>query len=271
MTKIIQISDPHIVPVGQLAYGQVDTKEALISCVDTINRLLPEIEPVDMAIVTGDLTDFGTAEEYEIFSNIMAGLLIPYQAIPGNHDNVSEMRKSFSDQQWMSKSGPINWTVNLEEMAIIGLDSNVKGKAHGHLAETTLDYLQDTLSSLNNKPVIVAVHHPPILTGIKKMDIQNLRESKKLETVLSNYQGELKLVCGHIHRNISTRFGNVMCQIAPGTSHAVSLDFRNEVPNCLTKEPNAFLIHEIRGGILTHNIFIGQFDGPHMFYPETGL
>ena len=38
MTRIIQISDPHIVPSGQLAYGQVDTAAALASCVKTVNR-----------------------------------------------------------------------------------------------------------------------------------------------------------------------------------------------------------------------------------------
>ena len=62
MTKIIQISDPHIVPLGELAYGQVDTSIYLRKCVETINRILPEIGPVDMAFVAGDLTDFGTAE-----------------------------------------------------------------------------------------------------------------------------------------------------------------------------------------------------------------
>ena len=62
MTRIIQISDPHIVPYGQLAYGQVDTAKALADCVETINRSLAEIGPVDMVIVTGDLTDFGTEE-----------------------------------------------------------------------------------------------------------------------------------------------------------------------------------------------------------------
>ena len=51
MTRIIQISDPHIVPHGQLAYGQVDTAKALTDCVETINRSLPEIGPVDMVIV----------------------------------------------------------------------------------------------------------------------------------------------------------------------------------------------------------------------------
>ena len=57
MTKIIQISDPHIVPKGQLAYGRVNTLDALNACVETINRILPDIGPVDLAIVTGDVTD----------------------------------------------------------------------------------------------------------------------------------------------------------------------------------------------------------------------
>ncbi len=267
MTKIIQISDPHIVPKGQLAYGHVNTSGALRACVETINRILPDIGPVDLAIVTGDLTDFGTAEEYQIFREIMEPLLIPYRAIPGNHDDVSAMRACFSDQPWMPISGPINWAAELEDMALVGLDSSVSGKAHGHLTDETLDYLQETLGSLSNKPVLVAFHHPPILTGIEKMDIQNLIESKKLRAVISDYQGELRLVCGHIHRNIVRNFEGVICQIAPGTSHAVTLDMRQGVPNCLTKEPGAFLLHEMRDGILTHSIPIGQFDGPHMFYP----
>ena len=90
MTRIIQISDPHIVPHGQLAYGQVDTAKALTDCVETINRSLPEIGPVDMVIVAGDLTDFGTKEEYQRFCTLMEPLDLPYRAIPGNHDDVAD-------------------------------------------------------------------------------------------------------------------------------------------------------------------------------------
>ena len=97
MTKIIQISDPHIVPNGQLAYNRVDTAAPLALCVETVNRLLPEIGPIDMAFVAGDLTDFGTKEEYDRFRMIMDPLKIPYQAIPGNHDNKEAMRLAFSD------------------------------------------------------------------------------------------------------------------------------------------------------------------------------
>lgn len=271
MTRIIQISDPHIVPHGELAYGRVDTAVHLKACVENINQMMPEIGPIDRVIVTGDLTDYGTAEEYQRFRQLMEPLEITYSAIPGNHDNVAAMRKSFADQPWMPASGPINWTEEFEDLVLVGLDTNVAGKAHGHLSDTTLDFLQNTLADYTDKPVIVAIHHPPILTGIEKMDIQNLRDSRRLKTILTSYPGELKLVCGHIHRNITAMFGNVICQIAPGTSHAVSMDLRVGAPNCLTKEPSAFLLHEMRGGIVTHSIQIGQFDGPHLFYPEGVL
>lgn len=268
MTRIIQISDPHIVPHGQLAYGQVDTAAALSSCVETINRILPDIGPVDMVIVTGDLTDFGTDEEYQRFRNLMQPLDLPYRAVPGNHDDVAAMRACFSDQSWMSSEGPINWAMDFGDLALICLDSSVPGCAHGHLSDETLSFLAKTLAAQGSVPTIVAMHHPPFLTGIEKMDIQNLRESGQLKSILSGYSGELRLICGHVHRNIVASFGSVICQIAPGVSHAVTMDLRAGAPNCLTKEPGGFLLHETRVGILSHHVPVGQFAGPFLFYPD---
>jgi 3',5'-cyclic AMP phosphodiesterase CpdA len=268
MTKIIQISDPHIVAKGKLAYGQVDTCLALTQCVTQINKILPEIGPVDMIIVTGDLTDFGTSDEYSLFRELIEELNIPYRAIPGNHDDKSVMQKCFADADWMPKTGPINWQIDFEDLKVIGLDTSIIGKAHGNLETDSLNFLRSSLNSAKEKPVIVASHHPPITTGIEKMDIQNLRDSDELKEILSTYQGELKLICGHIHRNIVTQFGNVICQIAPGVSHAVTIDLRKGSPNCLTKEPGSFLLHEIRDGILTHQIPVDDYDGPYLFYPE---
>lgn len=268
MTRIIQISDPHIVPHGQLAYGQVDTAAALANCVETINRSLPVIGPVDMVFVAGDLTDFGSAEEYTRFRKLMEPLDLPYRAIPGNHDNIDVMRACFADQEWMSPHGPINWHVHFDDLVLIGLDSSVAGAAHGHLNDETLLFLTKTLDDLDGKPVIVTLHHPPIVTGIEKMDIQNLRDNEKLKAILADYKSELRLTCGHVHRNIVAPFGDVMCQIAPGVSHAVAMDLREGAPNCLTIEPGGFLLHEMRGGIMSHHIPVGHYPGPFLFYPE---
>lgn len=269
MTRIIQISDPHIVPFGQLAYGQVDTAEALAQCVETINRSLPEIGPVDMAIVTGDLTDFGTPEEYQRFRSLMEPLDMPYRAVPGNHDDAATMQACFADQDWMPEEGPVNWVKDFDDLAVIGLDSSVAGHAHGHLSDTTLAFLTTALAARPGGRVMVALHHPPLLTGIEKMDIQNLRDSRALQSILSEYDGELRLTCGHVHRNILAPFGAVMCQIAPGVSHAVTMDLREGAPNCLTQEPGGFLLHDVRGGIVTHTIPVGLFPGPFLFYPDN--
>ena len=161
MTKIIQLSDPHIVPEGQLAYGRVDTTAPLIECVATINRMLPDIDPVGMVVVTGDLAEFGTIEEYRRFQEIMEPLGLPYRAVPGNHDIRETMRECFSDQSWMPKTGPINWIEEFSDLALIGLDTSVHGEPYGHLSDETLAFLEDSLTSLKTKPALVAIHHPP--------------------------------------------------------------------------------------------------------------
>ncbi len=268
MTRIIQISDPHIVPHGQLAYGQVDTAAALATCVETVNRLLTKIGPVDLAIVTGDIADFGTKEEYQRFREIMSPLNLPYRVIPGNHDNIVNMRACFSDQSWMSSKGPINWKIKFDDLVLIALDSSIKGYAHGQLSDETLLFLKKTLELQKGSPIVLALHHPPIMTGIEKVDMNNLRDSSQLQSILSRYPGELRLICGHVHRNIVALFGSVICQIAPGISHAVTMDLRLSAPTSLTKEPGGFLLHETGSGIVSHCIPIGEFAGPFLFYPN---
>ncbi len=254
MSKIIQLSDPHIVPEGQIAYGVVDTAAALAATVATINRCLPLVGPVDLAIVTGDLTDFGAPADYARFREIMSALAIPYRVVPGNHDRRANLRASFADQAWMPLTGGINWSIDLPEFGVVCLDTLVEGHHHGHLEADALTFLDEALRSLAGKPVIVGMHHPPFTMGIQSMDINNLRESAALQTLLDAYPGESRLVCGHVHRSVTKAFGSVIGLIAPGTSHSVTLDQRNENPHTLSLEPGGFMLHEWRDGFVSHII-----------------
>ena len=58
---IAQISDLHIKPPGALAYGRVDTAKALERCVAALNEFKPA---PDLVVISGDLADTPTAEEY---------------------------------------------------------------------------------------------------------------------------------------------------------------------------------------------------------------
>jgi 3',5'-cyclic AMP phosphodiesterase CpdA len=266
MTKIIQISDTHIVPRGQLAYETVDTAEALAETVATINRMLLRIGPVDMVFVTGDLTEHGTEAEYERFKNILSDLKVPYLAVPGNHDRREPMREAFQDTGWMTEEGPVNWCHDLEDFTVVGLDCLVDGRAHGEFSSKTISFLKAELARLTAKPVLIGFHHPPFRVGITPMDIQNLIDAGPFAEAFAGYQGEIRLVCGHLHRSIAGLFEGHLCQVCPGTSHAVTLDQRSDAGNSLTIEPGGFMLHEWRDNrFLSHLIPVGTFSGPHPF------
>ena len=267
MSKILQISDTHIVPHGQLAYGRVDTAAALEQVVDTINHLLPAIGPVDAVVVTGDLTDFGHAEDYARFKSLMEPLAIPCLAVPGNHDNREQMRVAFCNENWMPVTGAIQWQLELEDFTLIGLDSHVPGEAYGVLDAQSLAFLQEAMMKAAGRPVLIGLHHPAILTGLHVMDQQNLLNHEAFANLIAGYEGPMQVLCGHVHRATTSLFAGHVCQTAPGTSHAVTLDLRSDAANSLTKEPGAFMLHEWRnGGFLSHVIPVGKFDGPYPFY-----
>ena len=80
---IAQISDLHIKPPGVLAYGRVDTAKALERCVAALN----EFDPApDFVVISGDLADTPTADEYQHLKQLLAPLKLPFAGIPGNHD-----------------------------------------------------------------------------------------------------------------------------------------------------------------------------------------
>ncbi len=279
MTRIIQITDTHIVRPGTLAYGVVDTAAALQEAVATITRLLPMIGPIDAVIVSGDLTDFGDPEEYRRFRSIMSGLTLPLAVVPGNHDRREPLRSAFADLPTMPASGPVNWRLEFPDLRVIGLDTLVDGFPHGELAPETLVWLAETLAQAPDVPALVAMHHPPFPTGIVHMDRQNLRNGEALFAAISNHRAPLTLAFGHVHRTIMSSHRGTPMIIAPSPAHAVALDHRPDGPPDLMREPGGFLLHHtsgdgvrgegIRGGIVSESVPVGRFPGPYPFFPES--
>ncbi|RGP36519.1 phosphodiesterase [Pseudotabrizicola alkalilacus] len=243
MPAFIQISDPHIVAKGDLVCGHSDTATALRRAVASINERLPELGPIDCAIVTGDLTDHGTDEEYAHFKEIMADLHLPWQAIPGNHDSHDGMRRAFSTEHWMPAAGPIQWLRDFGPFALIGLDTLMDGAHHGWLADEGFAFLDQTLAGLDGQPVIVATHHPWLPSGIPAMDADNLRNGATLLQRLQGYRGTAKMISGHVHRAITGQIGTVSCLISPSTAHAVHRDPHPDAVHSLALEPGGVTLH----------------------------
>jgi 3',5'-cyclic-AMP phosphodiesterase len=269
---IAQISDLHIKPPGSLAYGRVDTAAALERCVAALNAFRPK---PDFVVISGDLADTPTAEEYQHLKRLLAPLALPFAGIPGNHDSRELMRAAFASQPYAFSSGPLNQRIEIGGLDLLLLDSSVPGKPHGELDAPTLQWLDATLADSPGRPALVFLHHPPFKTGIWHMDRQNLVDSAGFAAVVRRHPHVQRIATGHVHRAALTMFAGVATTICPAPNHAVDLDLAELREPSFKVEPPAFHLHswfpgERFGSVVTHQVPIGHFDGPHPFFGPDG-
>ena len=267
---IAQITDLHIKPRGQLAYGKVDTAAALQRCVAELNRFPPQ---PDVIMISGDLADTPVPEEYGHLNALLAPLKTSFIAVPGNHDDRAMMRAALPGQPYARTSGPLDVVRQVGELDVIGLDSSVPGRPNGRLEPQTLEWLDAQLGS-GSRPALIFLHHPPFITGIGHMDAQKLHNADALAAVLKKHARVKLLGCGHVHRATATMFAGVTTTICPAPNHAVALDLAAKFPPSFRVEPPAFHLHIWHPGgsgqVVTHTVPIGDFDGPHPFFGTDG-
>jgi 3',5'-cyclic AMP phosphodiesterase CpdA len=268
-TTIAQITDLHIKQPGALAYGRVETAPALTALVSTLAALQPR---PDLVVVTGDLVDTGTPAEYAHLAELLRPLALPLLVCPGNHDDRQALRAAFPAQRFATAHA-CNTRHELGALLVLLLDSSVPGQSHGSLDDETLAWLREELGAARGRPVLLFLHHPPFHTGIAHMDRQNLRNADALATLVREH-GHVQLVAaGHAHRAVFTRFAGSIASIAPAPSHAVALDLIEALPPSFRREPPGFHLHLWTGpeqGIVTHQVPVGAFDGPHPFFDGNG-
>ena len=269
---IAQISDLHVKTSGALAYGRVDTGKALERCVAALNSLDPA---PDLVGISGDLADTPTAGEYDHLARLLQPLKLPYAAVPGNHDSRELMRAAFPNAPYAVSSGPLDQRIAVRGLELLLLDSSVHGKPHGELGQSTLQWLDAQLAASTDRPALVFLHHPPFLAGIWHMDRQNLQNAGELADIVQRHTRVQLIACGHVHRATLTMFAGRPCTICPAPNHAVDLDLAQLREPSFKVEPPALHLHawfpgERFGTVVTHQVPIGEFDGPHPFFGPDG-
>ena len=269
---IAQISDLHIKPPGVLAYGRVDTAAAFQRCVAALNAFTPKL---DLVVISGDLADTPTAEEYQHLKRLLAPLKLPFVGIPGNHDSREMMRAAFPLASYAFPSGSLSQSVEGGGLDLVLLDSSVPGSPHGELDTPTLQWLETTLASSPDRPALLFLHHPPFKTGIWHMDRQNLLNAGELAAVVRRHARVQLIATGHAHRATLAMFAGIPSTICPAPNHAVDLDLAELREPSFKVEPPAFHLHawfpgEEFGSVVTHHVPIGDFDGPHPFFGPDG-
>jgi 3',5'-cyclic AMP phosphodiesterase CpdA len=248
---IAHLSDTHL---GGRWAPEVRTRRVL----DHLARLDP---PVDVVLVTGDIADHGTSEEYAEATAVFADWTgaAPILVLPGNHDR----REGYAAWRGASPDAPVNEAHHVGGAVFLMLDSMIPAPPGeridpGMLTDASLAWLEDQLASREpGERAFVCLHHPPVEVAIALMDPIRLTNADALAEVLDRHADVLAVLVGHAHTACATSY-DAMARPLPvlipgGVASTVPLDaepFDRITPDL----PPTFALHLVAddGRIVTH-------------------
>ncbi|WP_413114029.1 phosphodiesterase [Thaumasiovibrio sp. DFM-14] len=245
---IAQVTDIHIQPHASLLKGRIDTYQKLKNTINHLNRFHPVI---DLVVITGDLVETGTREEYELLNTQLDNLAIPYFVVPGNHDDHDFLRRSLRSSVGYTHTGPLHFQTQQQGLNLIGLDTSDQNSPKAEFGAEKQAWFRRALEDSTTMDTMIFMHHPPYLTGIKHMDDMGFPSAdEEFWSIAKNYPNIMHVASGHIHRAIDSTCHGVPVSTGPSCCHSVKLDLCKEMEPCFTLEPPAIRLFKYNDGQL---------------------
>jgi len=243
---LVQLSDLHL---GAHWQGH-DPAAAVEAAVASVLRLVPRPGAV---LVSGDLTENAAGAEYERARVLLEPLGAPLHVLPGNHDDRAALRTHFD---LPGEGGePVNYSADLGPLRLVVVDTTLPGDDGGALGEERLGWLDGELTDEPDAPTVLAMHHPPLATGIKPLERIGLppADRRALAEVVGRHPQVRRLVGGHMHRAIASELAGRTVLAAPSTYLQARLDGISEELQ-LTPDPPGFAVHVLVDGELVSHV-----------------
>ncbi len=246
---LAQISDPHL---GEPPIAGIKPKKSLREVVAAI-AALPN--PVDAILVSGDLAEHGAPEEYALAREVIGRLGVPIHVLPGNKDDRATMREAFDLPG--EADAPVDYAADLGPLRLVVIDSTIPGEDRGDFTPAQLEWLDGELASAPGQPTIVAMHQPPLVTGMADWDevIMRPTDREALAAVLERHPQVRAIVGGHLHRVAASSLVGRPVIVAPSTFVQARPNFETEKVK-LRDFFRGFLLHVLRGEELSTQVEI---------------
>jgi 3',5'-cyclic-AMP phosphodiesterase len=242
---LAQLSDLHICD----EWEGVDPVVQVERVVEAI-RALPN-QP-DAVLVTGDLADDGSLENYGRARELLERLGAPLFVLPGNHDDRGNLRQAFG----LPGAGeePVNYTAEAGGLRLVAFDSIVPGQDAGEYGQERLRWLDATLREQPESPTLLALHHPPLPTGVPEWDAINLTAADRaaMSEVVARHPQLRVIVGGHLHRTAAGALGGCAVLSAPSACLQVRPNYKHDEVEFVG--PPGFALHVLRGGELSSQV-----------------
>ncbi len=247
----------------QTATGTVDTCERLRQAIARVNVLRPA---PDVVLVTGDLVNDGTPEQYAFVRDTLSMLTVPCYVIPGNHDDRENMRRAFADEGYLdSASDYLHYVIDGYPLRLIALDTVIPGQDQGEFCARRLTWLEERLSEAPERPTLIFMHHPPFATGMPTFDMIGLRGAPEMAALIARFSQIEGVICGHVHRSLHTKWCGTMACTTASTSFQYPLDVDPSAAMDPLDEPPTGRMYkwDQHAGLVAHTFYIagGQYHG----------
>jgi len=208
----------------------------------------------DVLLVTGDVADHGTPEEYAEAREVFDAWPGPLLVGTGNHDVRAEFARGLLGRE---AHGPLLQDFEAAEFRLLMLDSLVSARDgrridHGELSPDQLEWLDQQLAS-DDRPTFVCLHHPPVDIGLGLMARILLQDPEPLELVITEHPHVVATLVGHAHTACATTFAGRPLLIGGGCASTVPLD-AEDLPVVWEAAPPSFALHLLHadGRLTTH-------------------
>ncbi|MBM3604168.1 MAG: phosphodiesterase [Alphaproteobacteria bacterium] len=238
--RLAHISDLHIT-TGSGAPGLV--RSDAVARARALVKDVSEFPGLDLVVITGDTVNDARAEEYDVLAEVLAGLNVPCVIIPGNHDNRVHLRRLVPHQAYADPE-LLHHLWQCDHVRVLALDSLSPGEVGGRLLAPQLDWLADQLTRPFDGHTLVALHHPPCAAAMGTLDGPILIEGHlALRDLLDSQDRPATVLCGHLHRPFTARFGHTLVSAATSTAFQFALDLQAEDEPPTAPEPFHYNIH----------------------------
>ena len=242
---LAQLSDPHI----GADWFDDQSVPRLAAAVESVRAVRPQ---PDAVLLSGDIADHATDEEYEQVRELLAPLGAPVHVLAGNHDDRRALHRHFGVPGVDGE--PVCYSVDLGPLRLVVLDTTIPGEDPGALGAEQLEWLDAELAAAPEQLTLVAMHHPPLVTGAPGWDRLGLAEPGRLALgeVVERHAQVRRLACGHLHRTMGGELAGRGVVVAPSTYVQMRPAFLSDELE-LTGEPAGFVLHAVfEGGLISY-------------------
>lgn len=233
-----------------------------------VRRLVDGPNRPDMLVLSGDITDRGDEESFAKTAALLADCPFPVVPMVGNHDSRKGLLAAFP-QIVPAEGGFLHQVIEAPlGLRIICLDTLEDGRHGGAFCQARARWLADRLAEAPQAPTLIFMHHPPVVAGIDWMDpAPDEAWIARLRGVLEGQRQVLAIHCGHLHRQIGTRFAGIPLGVTPSIAPLVAMDLNPidaaapDDRELITAEPPGYALHRWDGeSLVSHYEQVGDWE-----------